>query len=639
MIQLLLSILALVVGVGIYPVIKRRTSLLSFFDAFVLIAIPGLTLLHLIPHSIENAGIAGLIAVCFGFGIPAVFHHNHHHHHHDDESHHDETPAHAGHHTLLLVIACLGVIIHTILDGIGLSMTSGSNDALNAHGQLLALGVLFHRLPVGIFIGLVLVPMIGFAKTFGVAVIFSVSTCIGFILGHFALPHAGLTFLYVFQGLIAGTLLHIIFHNVSTGHQKPLANGLGALFGIAALVVIEKVAPVHAHEHGSVLDTWLDYLMRIAPMWCAACLVIALIYRLSKRQDGCLQRLASKVLPFVDPQPTPAGFDGCHHLLSVLGLICLFGVFRPFAGLGWWIAGAIVMSAAAFAFAKFKLCQECHEPRICTQDKSFVLWAQSSWMCLILISLMASVMPSFVLPLSEAVESASGEFSWGALIVLCIAVMVVFGIRRGLRMPGAVLLMFALAAVFCHLEHALIAIFFTGAAAVWLYDYHPKDFQNAIEDNTKWHRRYIVTASLCAALMLGCMGLLGHYLPESPAILSQAHHHDHAHEHGEIHDHAHEHGEIHDHAHEHGEIHEHEHEHGEIHEHEHEHGEIHDHAEMFHGASLLRHMENMTPVMWLKTLFLAVFLIMGLIWLLRFGPRELFEIATGNRYHRHDPAE
>ena len=630
MIQLLLSILALVVGVGVYPVIKRRSSLLSFFDAFVLIAIPGLTLLHLIPHSIENAGIAGFFAVCLGFGIPGIFHHMQHHHHHEhgEDSHHDETPAHCGHHTLLLAIAFFGVIIHTILDGIGLSMTSGSNDALNAHGQLLALGVLFHRLPIGIFIGLVMVPMIGFAKTFGVAVLFSATTCIGFVLGHFALPHAGLTFLYLFQGLIAGTLLHIIFHNVQTGHKMPLANGLGALFGIAALVVIEKVAPVHAHEHESVLDTWLDYLMQFAPMWCIACCILAVLYFLASRHCGWFSNVSSKVLSFLDPQPTPAGFDGCHHLVSALGLICLFGVFRPFAGLGWWIAAAVAMTAAAFAFAKFRLCQECHEPRMCTQDKSFLLWTQSSWMCLIMVSLMASVIPSFVLPLSEGIESAHLFVSWGALIVSCSALIALFAKKRGLRMPGAVMLMFALVAVFHHLDNAQIAIFFTGAAAVWMYDYHPKDFRDAIEDNTKWHRRYIVTAALCAALLLGCMGLLNHYLPESPAILAQTHHH----EYGEMHDH--EHGEMHDH--EHGEMHEHE--HGEMHEHEH--GGMNESAEPFHEVSLLRiSEEKMSPEMWMRALSLGLFLMIGLIWLLRFGPRELFEIATGNRHHRHDPSE
>ncbi len=646
MIQLILSILALVIGVSIYPVIKNRTSLLSFFDAFVLIAIPGLTLLHLIPHSIENTGLAGWIAVCLGFGIPGIIHHLQHHSHDEDKhEEHEEAPHSDAHlhrhkpHALLILIVFLGVMIHTILDGIGLSMTSGSNEALNAHGQLLALGVLFHRLPIGIFLGLIMVPMIGFAKTLGVAIAFSAGTCIGFILGHFALPHAGISLLYLFQGLIAGTLLHIIFHNVSSGRQKPLANGLGALFGIAALIIIEKVAPVHQHDHGSVLDTWLNYLVQATPMWCIACILLGLLYLISNRTDGRLARFSAKLLQFLDPQPTPAGFDGKHHLVSALGIICLFTLFNPAASLCWWIAGVTVISAAACAFHKFRLCSECYEPHICAQHKSILIWTQSSWMCLILISLLASVMPSFVMPLTESIESMPVWASWILLIASCLGILAVFGKNRGLRMPGAILLMFALSAIFYHLPHAIIPIAFTGIAAIWLYDFHPRDIRESIEDNAHWQKRYIITAALGSVLIFSGMGLADHYLnqPEPPIVMELAHHHEHSelheHEHGELHEH--EHGDLHEH--EHGELHEHE--HGDLHEHAHEHGDL----DEYHHDDLDEHVdisvETFRGTSLLRTVSLAIFLIMGLIWLLRFGPRELFEIATGHRHHKHEPEE
>jgi hypothetical protein len=116
-----------------------------------------------------------------------------------------------------------------------------------------------------------------------------------------------------------------------------------------------------------------------------------------------------------------------------------------------------------------------------------------------------------------------------------------------------------------------------------------------------------------------------------------AHHHEHSelheHEHGELHEH--EHGDLHEH--EHGELHEHE--HGDLHEHAHEHGDL----DEYHHDDLDEHVdisvETFRGTSLLRTVSLAIFLIMGLIWLLRFGPRELFEIATGHRHHKHEPEE
>ena len=258
MIPLILSILALFSGVSIYPVIRKHASLLSFFDAFALIALLGLTLLHLIPHSVEHGGIPGIIAVLVGIGVPTIIHRFQHGAHHDSEKHHGHRA-----NAILLGIVFIGLIIHTILDGIGLSMAGTQTEM----GQMLGLGVLFHRLPVGIFLSLVLVPQIGLKKTWAVASAFVVSTLVGFILGHFALADASLAMLYVIQGLIAGALLHIIFHNVSIEGQNESQwpKGIGAMAGFAALAIVEWVAPEHGHAHGSVLDTWISYLGQAAP--------------------------------------------------------------------------------------------------------------------------------------------------------------------------------------------------------------------------------------------------------------------------------------------------------------------------------------------------------------------------------------
>ncbi|MBQ1926858.1 MAG: hypothetical protein II180_12160, partial [Proteobacteria bacterium] len=201
MIKLIISIAALYIGVLIYPFVKKHPAWLSFFDAFVLVSIIGLTLLHLIPHSIEAAGGWALLASVIGFGALSSIH--------------LMQPKHAHGHaergfSVILALAVVGIVIHTLLDGMALDMSSGANN----FSQALGLGVLFHRLPVGIFLAMVLMPRYGKKLTLAALTGMAVSTAIGAAISHFAIPHIGMMLLNLLQALIAGMLLHVAFHNI-----------------------------------------------------------------------------------------------------------------------------------------------------------------------------------------------------------------------------------------------------------------------------------------------------------------------------------------------------------------------------------------------------------------------------------------
>ncbi|MBO4351006.1 MAG: hypothetical protein J6A01_08685 [Proteobacteria bacterium] len=607
MLPLILSILALFSGVCIYPVIKRHASLLSFFDAFALLALLGLTLLHLIPHSAENGGILGVIAVLVGIGIPTLLHHLQH----SREEHEHKTNG------ILLIIVFIGIIIHTLLDGIGLSMSGTQTDM----GQMLGLGVLFHRLPVGIFLSLVLVPQIGLKKTWAIAGAFAISTLVGFLLGHFALPSAGLTILYIVQGLIAGALLHIILHNVAIeGHNEShWPKGLGALAGFVTLAIVEWIAPESGHHHDSVFDIWITYLAQAAPFWCAALGIVGLCYCLSHSKQKQLSKFGHKACAYLDPQPLPAAFNGKNHFLNVTGLILLCTLFAPAPAFSWWLILALCLSIFYFSIKPLACCEHCRPESLCDRKKSFALWTASSWAILAGSALIAAVLPIFFSPVVKALTDIPAGASIAALLIILVIFAWFMVARRGLSLPAAVFAGFALLSLFHPLEKFCILLPIFSILCVVLYDYHPRDIAASRIEDKPWIRRYLTASLLCLSLVTGASYLGLRHLSEQEDTLAYITTIEPIHDHHEYaHETEHEH---HEHAHET----EHEH-HEHVHENELDHHE-HEHASIVHVLSQYNTVHLIT---------LFVFILTGLFWMFRMGPRHLFETALGHHHHEHE---
>ena len=511
MIQLILSILALLIGVAIYPFARKRPSLLSFLDAFAILTIIGLTFLHLIPHTVEHAGMTGIISILIGFGLPTLLHLSHHHHHSDDNNHS----------SLLLIIVGIGVIIHTILDGIGLSMSDHSIRSMGSSGTMLGLGVLFHRLPVGIFLSMILVPRIGLKKTWAVAITFAVTTFIGYILGHLAISHLGMTLMYAVQGLIAGALLHIVFHNVSPDgrHQKSWPKGLGAFAGIAALFIIEWFAPADHHDHLSMFETpisiselWINQLLFTAPIWCIFALILTILYLISPKLPPKMKSVADTILSYLDPQPLPAIIKGRPHIFSATGIIILFSLFNNLVSIVWWITAAIVCVISAKFLKDLVLCSDCQRESLCNRKKSIGTWMLESFTIIVIIQFIAEILPLFINGITSWIASLPIVFDY-AILVLVSAGLFFYAIRkRGFTLTGTVLCMFILFPIFqpfnLHYEIRYI-IFSLGIILLWLYDFHPKDIEIASESSSGWHNQYrtaaIISLFIVFSVALGCI--------------------------------------------------------------------------------------------------------------------------------------
>lgn len=244
---LLASVGALATGPFVAQVARARPAVLSFVDGFVLVAIGGLVLLEVIPHALTDGDWWAGVFMVAGFTLPAIA----------------ERLLHYGvrqTHTVVLLLALVGIAIHSALDGSALAQLTASG------ASLLGYGVILHQLPVSLMVWWVLDDRPR-SWTWGALTLMGATTVAGYLAepAVFAMlpARAGIWF----EALVGGSLLHVIAHS---GHdhahdhthdhshapehdhahdhahhhavdRAPWANGLGALSGAALLILLHAL--------------------------------------------------------------------------------------------------------------------------------------------------------------------------------------------------------------------------------------------------------------------------------------------------------------------------------------------------------------------------------------------------------------
>ena len=656
MLQLIFSILALFVGVALCASIQKRPSWLSFFDAFVVVSIVGLVLFHIVPHCLEDSGILGMATIAIGFGIPALVHQRSHRHEHDANcsgEHDDEKKSKFAQYAMMAAIV-VGMCAHTILDGIGLSM-SDMGDDVGAAGNLLSISVLFHRLPVGVFLSLMLVPRIGTRKTWAIAATMALSTVLGYGLGHFALPHLGMTILNLVQGLIAGMLLHVVFHNVSVGGAREFryAKGIGALLGIAAFAFMTWIVPVHAHQHASPLDLWIGLFYDAAPIWALFAAILALGYGLKRHKNEKIALLGNHICQYLDPQQRPVAAGGAPHIFCATGFAAIFALFDTCFAATWWIAVAAAVILSYLLLPVRVECSMCERIGHCDTEKSFASWTMTSFGTLAGILLIASIIPFFVAPLTESLAHLS-PLATSAILTTFSIVYLGFHGYMAMRRHGThtdfigyhahIIIMFSILCVFNFGEfgfHRLLFVALIAAYGIAFLSYSesplaiPSDQQRQAKSSIKFAAALTVALALFVAIGLQTHDENRAAFIEAiaPDVASAMIHHEH--ELDSHHEHIPELDSHHEHIPELDSHHEHIPELDSHHEHIPELDSHHEHIpelEPEHGLSSI----FLPHVAWdvFHLALFVVFMLTGLYWVFRVGPRDLFRAKS--KHHHHD---
>lgn len=183
------SILALGAGPLIHGWINARRQRL--FNVAAVLAIVFVLFVDIIPHSFEAAGWAAIAFLIAGFLVALLV---------------ERRVAAQRAHKIIIDLAVLSAIIHSLYDGVALSGATAG----------LATIIILHQIPIGAGIWLL--------KNDRRAVYYSlivVTTLFGFVLGSATLPDGvfGPKIAHWFQAFVAGTLLHIFLHHCSSKHN------------------------------------------------------------------------------------------------------------------------------------------------------------------------------------------------------------------------------------------------------------------------------------------------------------------------------------------------------------------------------------------------------------------------------------
>lgn len=265
-----LGLIALAMGPIIYRLAQNIPHLLSALDGFVLVAVTGLTLLYILPHSILIGGWPALVLSFIGLLAPTLI---------ERRYHHLARQAH----TVTLILAVLGMSLHGFIDGLAL-INHGTS--LVNHNTALPWAVILHRLPEGITVWWLIRPQYGARKAILTLFFISFFTVFGFSFWDSLQTSVENQGIAAFQSLIAGSLLHVIFHR-ATPHKTILDSGKTRFYsGIGALVAIVTLFLFHdSPSHGGVVShnaektgpIFLSLILEAAPALIIAYLCAGLI--------------------------------------------------------------------------------------------------------------------------------------------------------------------------------------------------------------------------------------------------------------------------------------------------------------------------------------------------------------------------
>ncbi len=253
---LIISLLPLFAAPILHGLCQRRAGWLHFTDGFIFVAIGGLIVAGIMPEVLHHGGWQALIFLFLGLALPTL----------TERIFHSIGKVH----TVALALGLMGLFVHAITDGAALAHGEHGGHA----EEILSLGVLLHRIPIGLTIWWFAKPKFGSPVAMGVLALVALGTVLGFGWGETLsapLTSAGMAY---FQAFVAGSLVHIVFHRphapgsgCSHAHESNWHEGLGNLAGAGVMIYIGL-----QHNHlgevawfGEMGHTFLDLALESAP--------------------------------------------------------------------------------------------------------------------------------------------------------------------------------------------------------------------------------------------------------------------------------------------------------------------------------------------------------------------------------------
>lgn len=213
-----LSIVALLAGPVIYGWARSRPTGRHLLDGFILVTVAGIVCVYIIPDAVISGGRLAWLFLAIGLTFPVVI---------EKVFRQSERQAHV----FIVVLAASGLVIHALIDGLALlpgvgsaiATANGETDSRlwnSIFGNQLAIGVILHRLPVGMAIWWSVRPGFGTGVAIATFAMVIAATSAAFFFGAPAVALAELQSLAYFQAFVAGSLVHIVAFGVNHEHNE-----------------------------------------------------------------------------------------------------------------------------------------------------------------------------------------------------------------------------------------------------------------------------------------------------------------------------------------------------------------------------------------------------------------------------------
>jgi len=235
---LVLSVIALLLGPFIYALGRRQPTTRQVLDGFIFITVAGIVCVFIIPESLVSGGLLALLFLALGLVFPIIA---------EKAFSHSADKAHV----FVVMLAALGLVIHATIDGIALLPQLGieARPQESLFGNQLAIGVIIHRIPVGMVIWWSVRTSFGdkaAVATFGLIV---AATAAAYFFGGPIAEIAETRSLAYFQAFVAGSLVHVVAFGASHDHSAepvPAGKEWGYRVGILIGMFLIFAAP-HIH--------------------------------------------------------------------------------------------------------------------------------------------------------------------------------------------------------------------------------------------------------------------------------------------------------------------------------------------------------------------------------------------------------
>jgi hypothetical protein len=245
-----LSIAALLAGPFLYATGRRRPALKQLLDGFVMVAVAGIVCVSIIPDALQTGGVAALPALVLGLAFPVLIERWFH------------NAAHTAH-LFVVLLAAAGLVVHALIDGIALLPQTAEAGAAATHAgpaaavspagiTPLALGVILHRLPIGMALWWSVRPNFGVPVTLALFAIIIAATGVAYYQGDHVVALASTSSLALFQAFVAGSLVHVVAFGVTHDEDEaqfaPAARDWGFRAGILlGIFLLFSVPRIYLH--------------------------------------------------------------------------------------------------------------------------------------------------------------------------------------------------------------------------------------------------------------------------------------------------------------------------------------------------------------------------------------------------------